>query len=67
MCIRDSSGGCHLDLRINKNDTTNKAVAALQEATDLGAPAMYAGYVNPEEFLRLYGIEICPPASCRRL
>lgn len=60
------SGGCHLDLRINKNGTTNKAVAALQDATDLGAPAMYAGYVNPEEFLRLYGIEICPPASCRR-
>ncbi|WP_448889240.1 M23 family metallopeptidase, partial [Enterobacter hormaechei] len=43
------SGGCHLDLRINKNGTTNQAVAALQEATALGAPAQYAGFVNPEE------------------
>lgn len=60
------SGGCHLDLRINKNGTTNSAVAALQEAPDVGAPAMYAGYVNPEEFLRLYGIEVCPSDSCRR-
>lgn len=60
------SGGCHLDLRINKNGTTNPAVKALQEATDLGAPAMYAGYVNPEEFMRLYGIEVCPAATCAR-
>lgn len=60
------SGGCHLDLRINKNGTTNPAVAGLQEAPALGAPAQYAGYVNPEDFLRLYGIEICPPDSCRR-
>ena len=60
------SGGCHLDLRINKNGTTNPAVAGLQEAPALGAPAQYAGYVNPEEFLRLYGIEICPLDSCRR-
>lgn len=62
------SGGCHLHLAINKNGTTNAAVAALQEATDLGAPAQYAGFVNPEDFLRLYGIEICPTdGTCRRL
>lgn len=62
------SGGCHLHLAVNKNGTTNAAVAALREATDLGAPAQYAGFVNPEEFLRLYGIEICPAdGTCRRL
>jgi murein DD-endopeptidase MepM/ murein hydrolase activator NlpD len=62
------SGGCHLHLAVNKNGTTNAAVAALREATDLGAPAQYAGFVNPEEFLRLYGIEICPTdGTCRRL
>lgn len=61
------SSGCHLDLRINKNGTTNPAVAALQEAPALGGPARYAGYVNPEDFLRLFGLEICPSDSCRRL
>lgn len=62
------SGGCHLHLAVNKNGTTNQAVAGLQEATALGAPSQYAGYVNPEEFLRLYGIEICPTdGTCRRL
>lgn len=60
------SSGCHLDIRINKNGTTNEAVAALQEATELGAPSQYAGYVDPEEFFRLYGVEICPAATCRR-
>ena len=29
---------------------------------------IYAGFVDPEEFLRLYGIEICPTdGTCRRL
>ncbi|WP_065569674.1 M23 family metallopeptidase [Microbacterium oleivorans] len=62
------SSGCHLDIRINKNGTTNQAVAQLRDATALGAPAQYAGYVEPEEFFRLYGLELCPAdGSCRRL
>ena len=60
------STGCHLDIRINKHGTTNPAVAALPAAETQGGPPATAGYVNPEQFFALHGIELCPPASCAR-
>lgn len=53
------SGGCHLDLRINVDGNTNAQVAALTIAKELGAPEQYWGFVNPEEFYALFGIELC--------
>ena len=60
------STGCHLDIRINKKGTTNEAVAALKAGEDLGGPPSTYGYVNPEQFFALFGIELCPADSCHR-
>ena len=60
------STGCHLDLRINKKGTVNEAVAALKAGEDLGGPPSTYGYVNPEQFFALFGIELCPADSCHR-
>lgn len=58
------SGGCHLDLRIDVTENTNPKVAQLQRSETIGGPP---GYVDPEAFMRLYGIELCPnDGSCRR-
>ncbi|MEO5536052.1 MAG: M23 family metallopeptidase [Pseudolysinimonas sp.] len=57
------STGCHLDLRMNVIGTTNQAVAELVRAESMGGPA---GFVDPEEFYRLFGVELCPPDTCRR-
>lgn len=57
------STGCHLDLRINVIGSTNQAVSELTRAESLGGPA---GWVDPEEFYRLFGLELCPPDTCRR-
>ena len=54
------SSGCHLDIRINVTGNTNPQVGALPQST------VVPGYVNPEEFTRLFSLEICPPDSCRR-
>lgn len=54
------SSGCHLDIRMNVTGNTNPQVAALPEST------VVPGYVNPEDFSRIFGLEICPPDSCRR-
>ena len=60
------STGCHLDLRINKKGTVNEAVAALKTGEDVGGPPSTYGYVNPEQFFALFGIELCPADSCHR-
>jgi murein DD-endopeptidase MepM/ murein hydrolase activator NlpD len=66
------SGGCHLDLRINVAENTNPQVAKLivsQKETRM-APAKDSwnyDFVNPEEFMRLWGVELCPKDWCRRL
>jgi murein DD-endopeptidase MepM/ murein hydrolase activator NlpD len=60
------STGCHLDLRINTAGTTDTAVAALTDGVAQGGPAATAGYVNPEEFYALFGMELCAPDSCTR-
>lgn len=53
------SGGCHLDIRIHTTGTTNPAVAALRTFPE--AP----GYVRPDEFFQLHGVDICDPEWCR--
>ena len=60
------STGCHLDIRINKKGTTNETVAALKAGEDFGGPPSTYGYVNPEQFFALFGIELCPADSCHR-
>ena len=60
------STGCHLDIRINKQGTTNPAVSALTAGEDLGGPPASHGFVNPEEFFSLFGVNLCPPDSCQR-
>lgn len=60
------SSGCHLDIRINVSENTNPQVAALQRSEALGATGTNRNFVNPEEFTRLWGVEICPPDTCRR-
>ncbi|MGC5225136.1 M23 family metallopeptidase [Micromonospora sp. DT81.3] len=60
------SGGCHLDLRINKEGTTDAAIAALPAGEDLGGPPTSYGFVDPVQLFNAFGIDICPPESCRR-
>ena len=54
------STGCHLDLRISTLGNTNADVDRLPQ--DPNAPGM----VNPEDFMRLYGVELCPTEWCTR-
>lgn len=60
------SGGCHLDLRINKDGTTDSAIANLKAGEDLGGPPASYGFVNPEEVYQVFGMQLCEPDSCRR-
>ncbi|WP_104131472.1 M23 family metallopeptidase [Cryobacterium sp. M91] len=60
------STGCHLDLRINTAGSTNDAVNTLTAGEDLGGPLASAGFVNPEEYFTLFGMELCPAGSCQR-
>lgn len=55
------STGCHLDVRVRAAATTDERVASL-------VPWKGArGYVHPEQFTRLFGIELCPAELCWRL
>jgi murein DD-endopeptidase MepM/ murein hydrolase activator NlpD len=53
------STGCHLDIRMNVTGNTNADVAAL------AISPVVAGYVNPEEFMALFGITLCD-TTCTR-
>ena len=57
------STGCHLDLRINADGSTDPAVTALPQSQTLGAP--YTGFVDPEKFFALFGVSLCE-TSCKR-
>lgn len=57
------SSGCHLDVRINVEASTNASVNALARSESIGGPA---GYVNPERFFELFGLDLCPPDWCTR-
>lgn len=49
------SFGCHLDFRIDTTMNTNAEVASLQTAGEIGAPAQWANFVHPQEFMALLG------------
>lgn len=49
------SFGCHLDFRIDTTMNTNSEVASLQTAGEIGAPAQWANFVDPQEFMALLG------------
>ena len=59
------SSGCHLDLRINTDGTTDPAIAALPAGEDQGGPASASGFVDPEAFYQAFGMQLCPPDTCR--
>ncbi len=58
------STGCHLDIRINVDGNTDPRVATLPTSETLGAPV--AGFIDPEKFFALFGVELCPADSCTR-
>lgn len=49
------SFGCHLDFRIDTTMNTNAEVASLQTAGEVGAPAQWANFVDPQAFMALVG------------
>lgn len=53
------STGCHLDFRVNAAGSTDPAVQALPDLSERGGPD---GYVDPIEYMRLYGVELVPAA-----
>lgn len=57
--------GCHLDLRINTVGAINETVAALPLSESIGG-GDYPGFVDPEEFYALFGLELCPATTCVR-
>ncbi len=66
------SGGCHLDLRINVADNTNPQVAQLtlsQNETRMPPATLpqHQDFVDTEQFMRLWGVEVCPEDWCKRL
>jgi murein DD-endopeptidase MepM/ murein hydrolase activator NlpD len=56
------STGCHLDIRINTDGSTNDDVSALPQSQTQGGPQ---GYVDPEKFFNVFGVTLCGD-DCRR-
>lgn len=57
------STGCHLDIRINTQGSTNDQVSALPKSQSVGASVV--GYVDPEMFFDVFGVTLCSD-TCRR-
>ncbi len=57
--------GCHLDLRINMVGNTNTALSGLTLSEAIGG-GDYPGFVDPEAFYALFGIDLCPRDTCTR-
>jgi murein DD-endopeptidase MepM/ murein hydrolase activator NlpD len=57
------STGCHLDIRINTEGSTNTDVSALPQSQTQGAPM--SGYVDPEKFFNVFGVTLCGD-DCKR-
>lgn len=55
------SSGCHLDVRIHPGGSTDERVLSLVPLPGAG------GYIHPEQFTMLFGIQLCPPDLCVRL
>lgn len=49
------STGCHLDFRVNTLSSTDPAVLALPH---VGEGQAMPGFVDPEAYMRLYGVEL---------
>lgn len=56
------STGCHLDIRINTDGSTNDDVSKLPQSQTQGGPQ---GYVDPEKFFNVFGVTLCGD-DCRR-
>ena len=56
------STGCHLDIRVNTDGSTNDDVSALPQSQTQGGPQ---GYVDPEKFFNVFGVTLCGD-GCRR-
>jgi murein DD-endopeptidase MepM/ murein hydrolase activator NlpD len=56
------STGCHLDIRVNTDGSTNDQVSALPQSQTIGGPQ---GYVDPEAFFNVFGVTLCGD-DCRR-
>jgi murein DD-endopeptidase MepM/ murein hydrolase activator NlpD len=56
------STGCHLDIRVNTDGSTNDSVSALPQSQTIGGPE---GYVDPEAFFNVFGVTLCGD-DCRR-
>lgn len=56
------STGCHLDIRVNTDGSTNDQVSALPQSQTKGGPE---GYVDPEAFFNVFGVTLCGD-DCRR-
>ncbi|MBF4592083.1 M23 family metallopeptidase [Curtobacterium sp. VKM Ac-1395] len=57
------STGCHLDIRIDAQGSTNSDVSDLPESQSLGGPV--TGYVDPEKFFNVFGVTLCGD-DCKR-
>lgn len=55
------SSGCHLDVRIHPAGSTDERVLSLVPLPGAN------GYIHPEQFTMLFGIQLCPPEACVRL
>lgn len=62
-CVGQCTGP-HLDIRIHI-DSPDSPFANLPVMASVAA-AGYSGYVNPEDFFRANGVELCPAAWCHR-
>lgn len=58
------STGCHLDVRVNIAGNTNSAVKKAD--LDVSTEAPGGDWVNPEEFFKIFDLEICPAKWCSR-
>ena len=56
------STGCHLDIRVNADGSTNEQVSALPQSQTKGG---LEGYVDPEAFFNVFGVTLCGD-DCRR-
>ncbi|KRE28256.1 peptidoglycan DD-metalloendopeptidase family protein [Agromyces sp. Soil535] len=52
------STGCHLHLAVTTTGTTNQQIASIPQST------ARPGYIDPAEFYRLFGVDVCPSDRC---
>lgn len=60
------STGAHLDLRIDVAASSDEAARALPTHPGVDADSPGARYIDPEDFFRMHGLELCPADWCGR-